>query len=151
MWHRKSCLRSPAGEVMGRLHGYELAALLPEVGVRCWASQQGLQPLPHPLAVISSSSDGVQLCNFTSGCCGKTCEKRCWGLSPFVHELYLSSDPGLNYTAHVPVLGCVLLWPWPCLPDYLGPAPSLRTCLVSVGLWLTPVNATGPALLAQGL
>lgn len=31
----KVVLRSPAGEVMGRLHGYELAALPPEVDVRC--------------------------------------------------------------------------------------------------------------------
>lgn len=85
------------------------------------------------------------------------CEKKlsCWELSAFVQESRLSSVPRLSYTVRVPVPGCVHCWPWPCLSLvswlHLGPALSLQTCLVTAGLWLTPVNATGPALLAQRL
>lgn len=86
------CLRNIVVAIDG-LCSYGLGPLLREVDVRCWGWQQDLQPLPHPLAMIKASPDMGQLCNLGSGWCEekKSCERACWGLSPFVQESHLIS------------------------------------------------------------
>lgn len=117
------------------------------------------------LVVSKASCEMGQFCNLGSdfcekSCMRKSCRKPCGrSLShptedPLAWELHLSSDPylctSLSHVFRYTLSGCISSWTWPCLavlisgPD-VGPASSLRTCLVTPGLRVT---VTAPSLLS---
>lgn len=81
---------------------------------RCWAGSVKSSP-PTWLWSRVALMKGSCVVTSNQGVMKKSCVRLPWGHSAFVQMWYLSSNPGLSYTARAPVSGFVPWCPWPCL------------------------------------